>query len=422
MSFVSIDDTKGSREIKSSFLDQIAKKMLLKVLSGITIGRIVVQEGDQIHEFGDNAQQAEVVAHVFIHHSSAYKDILFGGSVGAGESYMLGSWDSSNLVDVIRVMAANIDLTNKIESSKSTFSRLSAKFFHLLNANTASGSRKNISAHYDLGNDFFSLFLDPTMMYSSAVFPSTTSSLEDASLHKMDIICKKLDLSPQDHLIEIGTGWGGMAIYAAKNYGCKVTTTTISQEQYDYASDAVEREGLGDKITLLLKDYRDLDGHYDKLVSVEMIEAVGHAYYDNYFAKCSSLLKPNGKMLIQSITIADQRYHFAKDNVDFIQRYIFPGGCLPSNEVIAKCTANNTDLKIVDLHDIGHDYALTLNTWRQRFHGQLDQVKAMGFDDVFCRMWEYYLCYCEGAFIEKSISTVQIVFFKPRANSAYQYR
>jgi cyclopropane-fatty-acyl-phospholipid synthase len=269
--------------------------------------------------------------------------------------------------------------------------------------------------HYDLGNDFFKLFLDPTMMYSSAVFPNQETSLDEASLYKLDLICQKLQLSDKDHLMEIGTGWGGMAIYAAKHYGCRVTTTTISEEQYNYACAAVKREGLEDKITLLLKDYRDLDGDYDKLVSIEMIEAVGHEYYDSYFQKCSELLKPDGLMLIQAITILDQRYKHAKNNVDFIQRYIFPGGCLPSNEVISKSVANKTDLHIVDLHDIGMDYARTLAEWRKRFNGSADQVDSMGFDDVFYRMWEFYLCYCEGGFTERAISAAQFLFAKPYA-------
>ncbi len=415
MSLASIDSTKANREIKTSFLDASAKKILFKTLKGLKTGRLVIQDGSQILEFGESAEQATLTGHIFIHHSSAYRDIVFGGSIGAGESYMLNSWSSSNLVDVIRLMTINLETMDKIDSSKSLLRRISSKFFHFLNINTASGSRKNISAHYDLGNDFFSLFLDPTMMYSSAIFPSSTSTLEQASQYKLDTICKKLQLSASDHLIEIGTGWGGMAIHAAKHYGCRVTTTTISQEQYDYACAAVKKAGLEDKVTLLLKDYRDLEGQYDKLVSIEMIEAVGHQYYNSYFQKCSSLLKPDGLMLIQSITIADDRYHHAKKNVDFIQRYIFPGGCLPSTEVIAQCTAQNTDLNIVDEHDIGQDYAITLQHWRKRFNANLDTVKAMGFNDTFCRMWEFYLCYCEGGFTEKAISTVQVVFAKPEA-------
>lgn len=415
MSTTSIDEKKVNREVKPTLWDALAKRTLLKALSRLQRGRLVIEDGGEIYEFGESADQAEVVAHVFIHHSSTYKDIIFGGSIGSAEAYMLDSWSSSNLLDVIRLMVLNLELLNKMDNTRPILSRISSKIMHLMNSNTTSGSRKNISAHYDLGNDFFELFLDPTMMYSSAIYPTEDATLEQASLHKLDTICKKLRLSKDDHLIEIGTGWGGLAIHAAKNYGCHVTTTKISQKQYDHACAAVAREGLEDKITLLLEDYRQLQGQYDKLVSVEMIEAVGHKYYASYFEKCSNLLKDDGLMLIQAITIADQRYQEAKRSVDFIQRYIFPGGCLPSNEVIARCIAKNTDMMIVDLHDIGLHYAQTLADWRQRFHAQIDTVKQQGFDDVFCRMWEFYLCYCEGGFSERAISTAQFVFAKPGA-------
>ena len=415
MNTTNISESKKNRIVKAGFWDAMAKKALLKAMSHITTGRLVLEDNGEIYEFGEPAEQANISAHIFIHHSSTYKNILFGGSIGSAEAYMLGGWSSSSLLDVIRLMTLNLDMLNTMDDTRPIFNRISSKIMHLLNANTQSGARKNISAHYDLGNDFFALFLDPTMMYSSAIFPSKDASLEQASIFKLDNICRKLRLCEDDHLIEIGTGWGGLAIYAAKHYGCRVTTTTISQQQYDYASTVVKREGLENKITLLLEDYRDLTGQYDKLVSIEMIEAVGHEYYDNYFAKCSSLLKDDGLMLIQAITITDQRYQQAKRSVDFIQRYIFPGGCLPSNEIIAQCVSRNTDMMIVNLHDIGFDYAKTLAEWRKRFHANLDTVKSMGFDDVFCRMWEFYLCYCEGGFAERAISASQIVFAKPRA-------
>lgn len=417
MSTASIDDKKANREVKPTMWDALAKRTLLKALSHMQRGRLLIEDDGQVYEFGENADHADIVAHVFIHHTSTYKDILFGGSIGSAEAYMLGSWSSSNLLDVIRLMVLNLEMLNKMDNTRPLLSRISSKIMHVMNSNTTTGSRKNISAHYDLGNDFFELFLDPTMMYSSAIYPSEEASLEQASQYKLDTICKKLRLSKDDHLMEIGTGWGGLAIHAAKHYGCRVTTTTISQEQYDYACAAVAREGLQDQITLLLEDYRMLQGSFDKLVSIEMIEAVGHEYYDSYFEKCSSLLKDDGLMLIQAITIADQRYQEAKRSVDFIQRYIFPGGCLPSNEVIAQCIAKKTDMMIVDLHDIGFHYARTLADWRKRFHAQIDTVKQQGFDDVFCRMWEFYLCYCEGGFSERAISTAQFVFAKPGARN-----
>jgi cyclopropane-fatty-acyl-phospholipid synthase len=287
------------------------------------------------------------------------------------------------------------------------------KLAHSLNRNTRKGSRKNIAAHYDLGNDFFHLFLDPTMMYSAAVFDTSEATLEDASQAKLNEICLQLELTPDDHLVEIGTGWGGMAIHAATHYGCRVTTTTISREQYEYARQRVAELGLTDRITVLCEDYRNLTGQFDKLVSVEMIEAVGHQFYGNYFARCSALLKPSGKMVIQAITISDQRYRQARDTVDFIKRFIFPGGCLPSLAVIADHIARDTDMQIVHLRDITQDYARTLACWRERFTEQLEAVRRMGFDDHFIRMWEFYLCYCEGGFRERIIGTVQLSFAKP---------
>ncbi|MGB2271426.1 MAG: class I SAM-dependent methyltransferase, partial [Pseudomonadales bacterium] len=274
-------------------------------------------------------------------------------------------------------------------------------------------AQKNISAHYDLGNDFFSLFLDQSMMYSSAVFNDESASLYDASTAKLETICQQLKLNANDHLLEIGTGWGSMAIYAAQNFGCRVTTTTISKEQYDYALDRVTALGLNDKVTVLMEDYRKLTGRYDKLVSIEMIEAVGRQYFSEYFGRCADLLKPDGLMLIQAITIADQRYEKATRAVDFIQRYIFPGGCLPSVNIIGHHVASDTDMMIVSLRDIGRDYALTLERWREQFMDKLEAVRSQGFDERFIRMWEYYLCYCEGGFRERAISTVQVVMAKP---------
>ena len=275
------------------------------------------------------------------------------------------------------------------------------------------GSRENISAHYDLGNEFFSLFLDPSLMYSSAVFPEGCNNLDEASQHKLQLICEDLELSESDHLEEIGTGWGGMAIYAAEHYGCRVTTTTISKEQFDRASAEVKRRGLDHLVTLLFEDYRALTGQYDKLVSIEMIEAVGHEYFDTYFDCVSKLLKPEGKAVIQAITISKQRYEPARRSVDFIKRYIFPGGCLPSLAVINNALAKNTDMQMVGLRDIAEDYARTLEHWHTAFLNKLEEVKALGFDDRFIRMWRFYLSYCEGGFRERIIGTYQITMAKP---------
>jgi cyclopropane-fatty-acyl-phospholipid synthase len=342
-----------------------------------------------------------------------YRQILTGGTIAAGETYIHGAWSSPDPVAVTRLFSANMATMASMESGQSLMVRLGLKLAHHLNRNTREGSRKNIAAHYDLGNDFFRLFLDPTMMYSSALFREQDVSLEEASIAKLDEICVQLELSEEDHLLEIGTGWGGMAIHAARHYGCRVTTTTISREQYEYASALVEEAGLQDRITVLCEDYRNLTGRYDKLVSIEMIEAVGHQFYSNYFRCCSQLLQPGGRMVIQAITMSDQRYRQARDSVDFIKRYIFPGGCLPSIAVISDHLARDTDMQMVHLRDITPDYALTLAHWRERFMNRLDDVRAMGFDEQFIRMWEFYLAYCEGGFRERIIGTVQLAFAKP---------
>jgi cyclopropane-fatty-acyl-phospholipid synthase len=282
-----------------------------------------------------------------------------------------------------------------------------------LNRNSMEGSRKNISAHYDLGNDFFELFLDPTMMYSCGIFENSETTMGQASRAKLKRICDKLNLKPGDRVVEIGTGWGGFAIYAAKHYGCHVTTTTISQKQYEWAKRRIQEENLEDRITLLFEDYRKLEGQYDKLVSIEMIEAVGHRYYDTYFKKCSDLLKPDGIMLIQAITIADQRYEQAKHSVDFIQRYIFPGSCIPSNTAILNSTTRASDLRLFHLEDFGPHYATTLRLWKEQLFRNRDQVRERGYPDSLLRMWDFYLCYCEGGFFERAISDVHYIFSKP---------
>ena len=287
------------------------------------------------------------------------------------------------------------------------------KVLHWLNRNTADGSRKNIAAHYDLGNDFFKLWLDSNMMYSSAIFTPQDESLEAASIKKLQVICDKLDLKPTDHVVEIGTGWGGFAIYAASHYGCKVTSTTISQQQFDLANQRVIAENLQDKITLLFNDYRELEGQFNKLVSIEMIEAVGHQFYDAYFAKCASLLKPDGMALIQAITIADQRFDAAKNSVDFIQRYIFPGSNIPSITAMLKSITKVSDMRIYDCEDIGPHYATTLRKWRENFLSQLPAVRQQGYSEEFIKMWEFYLCYCEGGFAERALGDVHLLLVKP---------
>lgn len=392
---------------------QWARAAVMKHLAGMQRGKLIIDEGGQISSFGDHSEYPAVVAHITIKRPATYTAVALNGVIGAGESYMQGDWVSPDLVAVIRFFVMNMESLHALDSQRSWLNRAVLKLVDKINRNTLSRAKKNISAHYDLGNDFFSLFLDQTMMYSSAVFPKAEMTLAEASTAKLDSICQQLKLKPEDHLVEIGTGWGGMAIHAAKNYGCRVTTTTISREQYEFARQRVKAEQLDDRITVLMKDYRELEGQYDKLVSIEMIEAVGHQYFSEYFRQCSDLLKPEGLMCIQAITIADQRYEKAKQSVDFIQRYIFPGGCLPSVSAIGHHVAKDTDMMITSLKDIGQDYAFTLAHWRDRFTEKLDQVRGQGFDERFIKMWEFYLCYCEGGFRERVISTAQIVMAKP---------
>jgi len=399
-------------KVKPRLLNQLAKRIVLSKLEYMDRGLLQIVDGGQIFEFGD-LNLSDLKATITVRDSSFYSSLAFGGSVGVGEAYVRGDWDCSDLTTLVRLIVINRDVLDDVDKGSSSISGVINKCFHWLNKNTRTGSKRNISAHYDIGNDLFELMLDNNMMYSSAVYANSESSLEEASINKMDRLCKKLELSEQDHLLEIGTGWGGLAIYAASHYGCRVTTTTISKQQHDYAKQLIEAKGLQNKITLLLDDYRDLQGQYDKLVSVEMIEAVGLEHLGVYFEKCSSLLKPEGLMCLQSITIQDQRYEQAKSEVDFIQKYIFPGGSLPSVTAISQSLTQATDMSIYDIEDIGRHYARTLHDWRERFFHYENKVKKLGYDESFIRLWEFYLCYCEGGFMERSISTVQAVISKP---------
>ena len=395
---------------RSNWVQQFAKNQVLARLARLQIGQLNIIENGQKTVFGSDKSMAATVT---VHDAHFYGEIAFGGSIGAGEAYMLGYWTSDNLTNVIRMMAANQGVMDALEGGYQWASKPFLKVLHYLNRNTADGSRKNIAAHYDLGNDFFKLWLDPSMMYSSAIFAPLEISLEAASNKKLQVICDKLDLKPTDHVVEIGTGWGGFAIYAAKHYGCKVTTTTISQQQFDEAVIRVAAENLQDKITLLLNDYRDLEGKFDKLVSIEMIEAVGHQFYDTYFKKCASLLKPNGMALIQAITIVDQRFDAAKNSVDFIQRYIFPGSNIPSITAMLNSITKASDLKLYDCEDIGPHYATTLRKWREHFLANIDAVRKLGYSEEFIKMWEFYLCYCEGGFAERALGDVHLLLIKP---------
>jgi len=396
----------------------VGRKIIIAWLQSFSVGRLTVidesaPEGEKILHFGQSEMNAELTATLHVHNPECYWNIINNGTLGAGESYMQGHWSADDLTHVVQLMVANMEALDSLDKSKNWLQKGANQLLRFVNANSIIGSKRNISAHYDLGNDFFSLFLDPTMMYSAAIYQNEEQSLHTASVHKLDRVCDKLQLCSDDHLLEIGTGWGGLAIHAAQNYGCKVTTTTLSQEQFDMATANVKALGLENKVTIIMEDYRDLTGQYDKLVSIEMIEAVGHEFLPSYFKQCSDLLKKDGLMLIQAITIADQRYHAYRKSVDFIQKYIFPGGCLPSTEIISKHLSKHTDMQMVHLEDITKHYATTLKDWREAFFDNIDAVRDQGYPEEFIRMWEYYLCYCEGGFLQRTIQTGQYVFAKP---------
>ena len=415
----SLEQTQFEQVIELGTIDKLARKLLFKRLENMPKGKLIIEESGSSFEFGCSNAGSAINAVIQIKAAGAYRDIVFGGSIGGAEAYIEGKWSTPNLVDVVRLMAVNIDFLNELDSGRFFVTNWLEKAMHWLNRNTQANSKKNISRHYDLSNDFFELFLDSEMMYSSAVFGSAHMSLEDAAIAKLDLTCQKLELKPEDHLLEIGTGWGGLALHAAQHYGCQVTTTTISTEQYNAACARVAELGLESQVKVLCKDYRLLEGKFDKLVSIEMIEAVGLEYYPQYFSSCSRLLKPGGLMLLQAITVPEQRYDYARKSVDFIQRHIFPGGSLPCHQAIMTAIKKHTDMQLVHMQEIGRDYAKTLQHWRHRFMNNLDQVRQLGFDEFFIRKWHYYLCYCEGAFEERAIGTAQILFAKPEWKSSH---
>ena len=398
--------------VKPSVLDGMARRIVLRQLERLEAGTVRLTDGPEELRFGAGGAGAPV-AHIQVRDPRFYSEIAFGGSIGGGEAYMHGFWSCDDLVALVQILLQNLEVLDGMETGAASFTQPLQRLFHWVNRNSHEGARRNISAHYDLGNEFFALWLDETMMYSSAIFEHEETSLHEAQIARMKHVCDRLQLTAEDHLVEIGTGWGGLALYAAENYGCRVTTTTISKEQFDKAKERVAAAGLQDRITLLFEDFRNLEGQFDKLVSIEMIEAIDHDLFDTYFSKCSDLLKPEGAMLIQAITFADHRYDEYRKSIDFIQRYIFPGSGLPSSAVMTDSVARNTDMRLLGLEDIGLHYATTLNRWRENFFARLPEVRQQGFSDTFVRMWEFYLCYSDGAFLERSISDVQILFAKP---------
>lgn len=393
-------------------LGQVCRKLVLAKLQRLTSGNLLIRDQQGEHRFGapgesSPAAKVDVLDHRF------YRQVVFGGGLGAAESYIQGQWDASHLTDAMRVFARNMDVLAGLEKGGSQWLRPLRLTANWLRRNTRNGSRRNISAHYDLSNEFFALMLDPTMTYSSGYFATADSSLQEASVEKYDRICRKLRLSAADHVLEIGTGWGGFAEHAAKKFGCKITTTTISNEQYAYAQNRFREAGLKSQVTLLKDDYRDLRGKFTKLVSIEMIEAVGEKYLPLFFAKCSELLLPQGAMCLQAILLPDYRYASYRRSVDFIQRYVFPGGFLPSMQAIASCVAQQTDLRFVHTEDFAHHYATTLALWRDQFWRNIESIRELGFDERFIRTWHYYLCYCEAGFREQQIGVSQLVLTKP---------
>ncbi|MFL5763937.1 MAG: class I SAM-dependent methyltransferase [Bacteroidia bacterium] len=397
---------------KRSFYEKVILSMLSKMDKGTL--NVTMPSGELIVLGSGNG----ITANIEVKDSDFFKRCVLYGDIGFGEAYVDGDWSTDDITNVIRWFILNIDNAptvsgSKVQSLALNILKIFNKIYHFNRANSVNGSKKNIAEHYDLNNDFFASFLDPTMTYSSAIFRDDTISLEQAQIEKYDRLCRQLNLKPVDHVLEIGSGWGGNAIHIARNYGCKVTTATISEEQYKLAVQRVSSAGLSDRINVILQDYRLLEGQFDKIVSIEMLEAVGDKFLDVYFKKCHDLLKRDGILAFQVITCPDSRYESLRNGVDWIQKHIFPGSLLPSVAAINKAINNTSDLTMVDLKDIGLHYAKTLKMWREKFNSELDRVKQLGFDDRFIRKWNYYLSYCEAAFEMRNINVMQMVYARP---------
>ncbi|WP_425601992.1 class I SAM-dependent methyltransferase [Shewanella insulae] len=388
------------------------RALVIRLLGQLEGGFITLIEGDTQQQFGERS--TNLSAQINVLDPSFYRDLIQGGSIGAAEAFLDGKWTSPDLTCLIQLMARNQTRLDALEQKMAWLNRIKHLLLRRSQRNTEHGAKRNILAHYDIGNELYERFLDDSMLYSCALYGDTAQTLAQAQQNKLQTICDKLELKPGEHVVEIGTGWGALAIYMAQHYGCRVTTTTISDAQYQYAKMRIEQADLSDQITLLKQDYRRLSGQYDKLVSIEMIEAVGHEYLGTFFETCSGLLKDDGKMLLQAITISDGRYEKYRKGVDFIQKYIFPGGCLPSVAVMSEQLAKRTDMVICDLEDIGLHYARTLYDWRQAFEQAWPELEALGYDEQFKRLWLFYFCYCEGAFKERLIATHHLVARKPR--------
>jgi cyclopropane-fatty-acyl-phospholipid synthase len=391
-------------------LRSTAKKLFLSTLEGLRGGSLELILPDRTLTFGD--VRSELSTQLLVHRERFFARALLGGDTAIGEAYMDGDWSTPDLVSLMRLAVRNLSQLERSSTFFSVLSRFADRFRQRLRANTVEGSRRNIHAHYDLSNEFFRLFLDQSMVYSCAWYETPQDSLETAQFQKLDRICRKLDLQPKDSVLEIGTGWGAFALHAARNYGCRVTTTTISQQQYEHARSLFDAVDKDQRIELLLKDYRELNGRFDKIVSIEMFEAVGFEHYDEFFSACDRLLKPDGSMLLQTITMNEQRFARYLKQSDWIQKYIFPGAQLASLRGVLDSLARATQLSLFHAEDMGTHYARTLAAWRERCLNSIAEVKALRFDDRFIRMWDYYLAFCEGAFLERHISDFQLLLTK----------
>ena len=399
------------------------QEKLLGRLAKLKHGSVSVFQGGERFQLGDAEPTSDLSANILVSDASFYRRIVTGGTMGSAESYMDGHWSCSDLTSLIRIMIRNIDQVSTLNKAVSQIRTMAWRWKHAARKNSVHGSKRNIVEHYDLGNEFYKLFLDPTMNYSSGIFDQRVarnrfSTAEDAmhaaSLTKMDRICQKLNLQPGDEVLEIGTGWGAMAVHMAMHYGCNVTTTTISEEQYRLACERVEAAGMEHQIKILKQDYRSLRGQFDKIVSIEMVEAVGHKFMNGFFARCSSLLRPHGEMLLQAITMSPQNWKTYLGSVDFIRAYVFPGGCLPTVGSLHTAAAEATDMRMLHTEDMTPHYATTLNHWKRKFLARLDDVRALGFDENLIRLWNFYLSYCEAGFEERRVHCVQTMFGKPR--------
>ncbi len=385
---------------------------VLSRLAGLRGGQLVFVDGDMQARLGVQVK-GQAAARIEVRDPEFWWAVALRGSVGAGESYGSGHWSTPDLTAVVRLLSSNLEVTDQLEGGLARATVPALKLYHRLRSNSRDGARRNISAHYDLGNEFFDLLLDETMMYSAGIYESETSSLHEAQLAKLRRIGRKLRLGPEDHLLEIGTGWGGMALLAAEEFGCRVTTTTISERQHERAVERIRAAGLEERVTVLFQDYRDLRGEFTKLVSIEMVEAIGWRQYPSYLVAISRLLRSDGLALVQAITIQDHRFERAKRSVDFIQRHIFPGSCIPSIAALTAAMAKHSDLRLAHLEDLTPHYARTLRDWRENLTRNAAGIRRLGHDEEFLRIWEFYLCYCEGGFQERAIHDVHLLFAKP---------